>query len=258
MAIDKVNGVAWADLSKISGVAKADIAKVVAQDAPAASADVSFDDITVTLDGGSISTTVPHTANLPSTASSGDLVIMLWVIDDPTSGIGQTPTGWTKRNTTWGDGTSDAHILIFTRVFDGTEGSTVDCFSSISTTRYSTFWTMIGTNVDQTSPVDAVGSAVVSTTNPVTVPAVTSVSGGTFMVIIGFDQNDGEPFTFSNSSFTFAAEYNEDSPDGGTLTGVSAGWAHANIAASTSTNTTSITCSTNDGKVAGHIIWKKA
>lgn len=34
MAIDKVTGVAWTDLSKISGVAKADIAKVAGQDAP--------------------------------------------------------------------------------------------------------------------------------------------------------------------------------------------------------------------------------
>ena len=37
MAIDKVTGTAWADLSKISNVAKADIAKVAGQDAPAAS-----------------------------------------------------------------------------------------------------------------------------------------------------------------------------------------------------------------------------
>jgi hypothetical protein len=34
MAIDKVTGTAWADLSKISNVAKADIAKVSGQDAP--------------------------------------------------------------------------------------------------------------------------------------------------------------------------------------------------------------------------------
>lgn len=34
MAIDKVTGVAWTDLSKISNVAKADIAKVSGQDAP--------------------------------------------------------------------------------------------------------------------------------------------------------------------------------------------------------------------------------
>ena len=34
MAIDKVTGTAWADLSKISDVAKADIAKVAGQDAP--------------------------------------------------------------------------------------------------------------------------------------------------------------------------------------------------------------------------------
>ncbi len=258
MSVSKVNAIALSSVSKVNDVAKASIAKFSGVTVPAASADISFDDITVTLDGGNISTTNPHTANLPSTASSGDLVIILWVIDDPTTGIGRTPTGWTKRNTTWGSGRSDAHILIFTRVLDGTEGSTVDCFSIISTTRYSTFWTMIGTNVDQTNPVDAVGSAVISTANPVTVPAVTSVDGGTFMVIIGFDQNDGEPFTFSNSSFTFAAEYNEDSPDGGALTGVSAGWAYANIGASTSTNTTTITCSKNDGKVAGHIIWKKA
>ena len=261
MAIDKVTGKAWADLSEINNVAKANIAKVAGQGAPSGGGgDISFDDITVTLDEGSISTVAPHTANLPSTASSGDLVIMLWVMDDPTSGIGQTPTGWTLANTTtWGDNSSDAHVLIFYRTLDGTEGSTVDCYTSISTIRYSVFWTMVGTNVDQSNPVDAVGSPVmVDKTSSVTVPAVTSVDGGTFMVIIGFDQNDGEPFTFSNSSFTFDAEYNEDSPDGGSAYGVSAGWAHANIGATTSTNTTSVTCQKSDGKVVGHIVWKKA
>ena len=59
MAIDKVTGTAWADLSKISDVAKADIAKVAGQDAPSGSGIVTSNLIhhyDASLSGGTTST----------------------------------------------------------------------------------------------------------------------------------------------------------------------------------------------------------
>lgn len=57
MAIDKVTGTAWADLSKINNVAKADIAKVAGQDAPSASATVVTDNLWIAFDPNHISGT---------------------------------------------------------------------------------------------------------------------------------------------------------------------------------------------------------
>jgi|DEB0MinimDraft_6_1074348.scaffolds.fasta_scaffold01962_4 hypothetical protein len=59
MAIDKVTGTSWADLSKISDVAKADIAKVAGQDAPSGSGIVTSSLIhhyDASLSGGATST----------------------------------------------------------------------------------------------------------------------------------------------------------------------------------------------------------
>lgn len=58
MAIDKVTGTAWADLSKISNVAKADIAKVAGQDTPSGvSATVVTDNLWISFDPNNISGT---------------------------------------------------------------------------------------------------------------------------------------------------------------------------------------------------------
>lgn len=58
MAIDKITGKAWADLSNISNVAKADIAKVAGQDASAApSATVVTDNLWISFDPNHISGT---------------------------------------------------------------------------------------------------------------------------------------------------------------------------------------------------------
>ena len=56
MAIDKITGKAWADLSNISNVAKADIAKVAGQDAPS-SATVVTDNLWISFDPNHISGT---------------------------------------------------------------------------------------------------------------------------------------------------------------------------------------------------------
>ena len=257
MAISKVLGVEWANIASYGGVAKANIASLGGATAPVTSGPIAISDITVTDIYSRISTTTPHSFNLPSNASSGDFILTIWTIDDPTSGIGQTPTGWVKANSTWGNGTSDAHILFLYRQLDGTEGSSVPCYSSISTPRGSIFYSMIVSNIDTTTPIDVVGSPSISTGTGVTAPAVTSTDGGIFICVVAFDGSDGDPFSFSNGSFTLTAGGDTGNSRDGSK-GVSSAFKYATIGASTSTSTTSITSGRRDGKVAGHIILKQA
>jgi len=163
MAIGKVLGVEWANIASYGGVAKANIANLGGATPPVTSGPIAITGITVTDVYGNISTTNPHSFNLPSKAGSGDFILTIWTIDDPTGGIGQTPTGWTKANNTWGNATSDAHILFLYRELDGTEGSSIPCYSSINSTRGSIFYSMIVSNIDTTTPIDAISSPAIST-----------------------------------------------------------------------------------------------
>jgi len=116
---------------------------------------------------------------------------------------------------------------------------------------------MIVNNIDLTTPIDAIGSPTIDgSNNSVTASAVTSVDGGLFICIVAFDGADGSPFSFSNGSFTFT-NGGDTGNSGRTFNGVSSAFKYATIAASTSTSTTTITASTVDGKVAGHIILKQ-
>lgn len=257
MAIGKILGVEWANIASYGGVAKANIANLGGATPPVTSGPIAITGITVTDVYGRINSTTPHSFNLPSKASSGDFILTIWTIDDPTSGIGQTPTGWTKANSTWGNATSDAHILFLYRQLDGTEGSSIPCYSSINTTRGSIFYSMIVSNIDTTTPIDAISSPAISTGTGVTAPAVTSTDGGIFICVVAFDGADGDPFSFSNGSFTFTAG-GDTGNSGQTSRGVSSAFKYATIGASTSTSTTSITATKSDGKVAGHIILKQA
>ena len=222
------------------------------------SSPISISNITVTDDYGTLSTTIPHVCNLPSGATSGDFVLILWTIDDPTGGLTQTPSGWTKANgTAWGNSTSDAHIVILYKQLDGTEGSSVDCYSNLSSTRGSIFYSMIVNNIDLTTPIDALGTPkIAGNGTQVITNAVNSIDGGIFICVVAFDGADGDPFTFSNGSFTFTDGGNTGN-SGQTTGGVSSAFKYATIDASTSTSTTTITAQTTDGKVAGHIILKQ-
>lgn len=256
--IEAISGISLASIESLSGKSKSVISKVGGVTKPASGGSIAISDITVTDIYGRISTTTPHSFNLPSNASSGDFILTIWTIDDNSSGgIGQTPTGWVKANPTWGNGTSDAHILFLYRQLDGTEGSSVPCYSIYSTTKGSIFYSMIVSNIDTTTPIDVVGSPSISTGTGVTAPAVTSTDGGIFICVVAFDGSDGDPFSFSNGSFTLTAggdtgNSRDDSK------GVSSAFKYATIGASTSTSTTSITAAKSDGKVAGHIILKQA
>jgi hypothetical protein len=256
--ISKITGIALANIASLDSVAIANVGKVTGITKPSSVGPIAISDITVTDVFGNLSTTNPHSFDLPTTAGNGDFVLTIWTIDDPTSGLTVNPTGWTLANTsTWGNSTSDAHIKFLYRQLDGTEGSSVPCYSTISSTRGSIFYSMVVENIDTTTPIDAVSSPAIATGTGVTAPTVTSVNGGLLICTVAHDGADGSPFSFSNGSFTFT-DGGDTGNAGQSFGGVSSAFKYATIGASTASSTTSITATTSDGKVAGHIILRQA
>jgi len=263
MATDKVSSTDWDNISKVSGITASGIDNILGTNVPAASSEISFSDITTTIiDAQAInSSSNSHSGNLPSSASSGDFVLVIWANDDSTSLNMVGATGWTFVNSSyWGDTTSDSEIGILYRVFDGSEGSTIDCYHNfLDSSSYSIFWSMIVNNIDKSDPIDTVGSAATAAASSVSTPSITTTDAGTFIVVTAFDGSDGEPITYSNSNFTITSGGNEDSPaNPSSASGLSASWGYSNIGATTGTGATTATAQNSDGIVSGHVSLKKS
>ena len=263
MATDKVSSTDWGNIAKVSSITASDIDEILGKNVPAASSEISFSDITTTIvDSQPInSSSNSHSGNLPSSASSGDFVLVIWANDDSTGPTMVGATGWTFVNSSyWGDTTSDSEIGILYRVFDGSEGSTIDCYhNSPDSSSYSVFWSMIVNNIDKSDPIDTVGSAATAAASSVSTPSITTTDAGTFIVATAFDGSDGEPITYSNSNFTITSGGNEDSPENpSTTSGLSASWGYSNIGATTGTGATTATAQNSDGIVSGHVSLRKS
>tara|TARA_R110002074_G_scaffold106069_2_gene229026 strand:- start:2139 stop:2927 length:789 start_codon:yes stop_codon:yes gene_type:complete len=259
--IDKVTGTTWTSIVSMSGITASSIVSIDGQTAPASG--ITLTDITESYGSTNLSTTEAITIDLPSTAGSGDMVLMMFTMDYAGSADRlATPTGWTIVNSGgWGSGVSDAWVYMFWREFDGTEGSSVDIYATSDLRRIGyVAWTTIMSNVNTTTPISAVGSpAIASSGTTVTAPAVTAAHDGVFICIVSQDRDTGDPFSYSNSSFTLTAGGEGDSTGGGTTgKGVSSGWVYADITSSTSTSTTVVTASVSDGKVAGQFVLRQA
>jgi len=260
MPIDNISGVAWSSVSGVSGKNASDIASLSDIAAPVVGgADISFDDITVSKGNQAVGPSTAFNVTLPTTAGSGDWVLVIFTSDDPTtSGSFQDPSGWTLINTTaWGNNTSDAHIKLWYKELDGTEGSSLSVFSSISVDRGIVSWTMVVSNIDTTNPISAVGTPAIAELTTIIAPSVSVPDDGTFICLNAFDGGDGEPFAYVNSSFTFT-DGGEDESGAGSTAEVSSAWKYATITGGSSTNTTLITAQVGNGKVAGHFALKKA
>lgn len=259
MAIDKVIGKAYTDIAEIQGVATSAISKLNGQDVPASGAEIAFTDVTESTFDFTWSTTNPFNASLPSTAASGDFVMILFANDSPTgSNVAVTPTGWTKRKHV-GNATSDNHLLCYTRILDGTEGSTVPIYCTISSNRGGVAWSMIVDNIDTATPFGTFATVINGSGATMTVPSQTSSAAGTFIIFVGFDGADGDPITMTNNGgFTLTLGGDADVPTGGGATHVTSEWRYANIGASTATGTTSVTFNNSDGKAGMSILLQKA
>ena len=259
--ISKVSGIAVNSIAKMSGVTKASMAKFGGIAKPSASsADIVFSDVTVSSFDRTVSASSPFNADLPTTASTGDFVMVLYSNDMFISGNRTiTPTGWTLRQHA-GDSSSDSHLHVYTRVFDGTEGSTVPFAPPFNISMGGVAWSMICENIDTTNPVGTNTTDIERSGDSLTIPAATSSSAGTFIAYAGFDGADGDPLTMTNNGgFTLTSGGSEDVPaNSSSSRHVTSAWAYANIAASTSTGSTDVDFNKNDGKVGMHLMLQRA
>jgi len=260
MAIDKLSGVAFTAIDQISGIAKSSIANVSGIAAPASGgSDIVFSDVTYSSFDMNIGPSNPFNVTLPSSATSGDFVMVLYSNDMIFSyNLTPTPSGWTLQQ--WlGSGTSDNHLHVYTRVLDGTEGSTLPLYSSYSTGRGGMAWAMVCENIDTTNPVGTNSTVINGSGSNMTVPSATSASAGTFICYVGFDGADGDPITMTNNGgFTFTVGGTADVPVGGGSSHVTSEWRYATIGASTSTGTTDVDFDKSDGKAGMHLMLQRA
>ena len=97
--ISKISGIDVDSMAKMSGVTKSSIAKVGGvSKASSPAADIVFSDVTFSSFDTRVNSSSPFNATLPSTASSGDFVMVLYANDLFISGNKPvTHTGWTIR-----------------------------------------------------------------------------------------------------------------------------------------------------------------
>jgi len=260
MPIDKISGVSFTGIDDFSGIATSAIEKISGIDVPSGVQDIVFQDQTSGAYSGPWNTTTPYAAPLPSTASSGDFVMLLFSVDMPVSfDVTTVPTGWTKQVFV-GNSASDAHCIVYTREFDGTESSSVDLYPIFSGYSFRMVsFSFICENIDTTSPIGANATVIDSAGSGITIPAATSVSAGTFIVFVGFDGADGLPTTMTNNGgFTLTTGQSRNEPTSGSAVGISSEWRYAAIGATTSTGTTDVTFSTSDGKAGMHLLLQRA
>jgi len=265
--ITDINGVALSGITDINGVAKANITDINGISIPTAGgAEINFADITVTVEDARFNTSDTWLADLPSSAGAGDFVMIIfgW---DCTEGSGQnasnnkvnTPAGFTSQ-LHHGNSNSDSHIHVYTRLFDGTEGSTVGFSPTTNQSgKGGVFFTFICENIDTSDPFGNIGRTADGSGVDIPMPIITSVNAGTFIVLAGFDGADGDPATFSNPSFTITEGGQQDSPNsssGGTH--VTTVWGYAHIDASTSTDRSVVTFDNSDGKIGAVFTLNKA
>ncbi len=260
MAIEEISGKAYTAIDALSGVATSAIDNVSGIDAPSSGGvDIVFSDVTYSSFDFRWSTTNPFNVSLPSTASSGDFIMILFSSDAPVgSNMAVTPTGWTLREFI-GNNASDNHLIVYTRILNGTEGSTVSIYSTISSNRGGMAWAMVCENIDTTNPFGTNTTVIDSGGRNMTVPTATSASAGTFICYVGFDGADGDPVTMTNNGgFTLTLGGTADVPVGGGGTHVTSAWRYAAIGASTSTGTTDVNFAKSDGKAGMHLMLQRA
>lgn len=211
MAIGKVLGVEWANIASYGGVAKANIANLGGTTAPVASGPIGISDVTTTTDTSRVwTTTTGIRITLPSTAASGDFVLLIVTSDDPvTSQRIAQPSGWSDAGVSWSGTTPDTSGRVFYRTLNGTEGSSVTVYAtSNNMNRTCIGFTMVVDNINTTTPVNAVGNSAVATATSIAAPAVTiskSSTGLGFCIVAG-DTGNADPYTFGGVGFTKQSE----------------------------------------------------
>ena len=180
----------------------------------------------------------------PGSVAVDDLLMVIIGNDDTGSGDEfAAPAGWNKIGEP-GSGTSDAHVAVFYRLADGTEGATQE-FTSDSADYLWGYYIRIS-SVDSSSPLDVIGSFYNnsrSSSHVVTEITTTSVNCLAFTVL-GFDGGDGLPFVWSGTGWTKEGDIYGGSVGSG---GASGTWGTKEMPSTGATGDVTITPDITDG-----------
>ena len=157
----------------------------------------------------------PATVNLPSTAVSGDFVVLVLAYDSTITANSVSSTGWTKLIHV-GDADPDAQFDVFYRIFNGTEGSTATFETNLTLgTRDVHSYAFIVDNIDTSNPFSIIGTPAKCTScTTLSTTGITATSDGRVIGLMAYDGGVGEPFTIS-SGWTLLVEAECDSTGSG-------------------------------------------
>jgi len=201
--------------------------------------------VTLRSSGTFSSAAIALAVEIPSTAQTGDLLLLLVETANQTV---TAPSGWSSvTNSPQGTGTAGAaggvRLSVFYRLMDGTEGDTVTVADSgdHQAARVAAFY-----GVDQTIPIDVTAGSVLATgATAITCPAVTTTVDNCYVLNIVASDRDGTSGTFSAWTNANLSSLVEFSDAGTTLnTGGVLGAAGGLKATAGSTGTTAVTQAT--------------
>jgi hypothetical protein len=250
-----INGIDTTNIVKINGISKASISKLNGISLPSVGAAITLTDITTTCELNKTYNVDPLNVTLPATAGSGDFVIVFVAVDQ----INDTefwlvPSGWTRAYSR-PSGLADAHISMFYRLFDGTEGVTVDITGSTANTgRDAAGISLIANNIDTTNPIHVTGSSAASgDVTTLAIPGVAYTVDGMAIGAMAHDGGDGDPYTYSSGW----GNVKQGECGGG---GADLGYAicSQSFTGTGNTGTLGVTGSVADGKVGVQVFLKQA
>lgn len=251
----KINGIDTTNIAKINGISKASISKINGISLPSVGGAITLTDITTTCEFNKDFNTDPLNVTLPSTAGSGDFVAVIVSSDHiQATTPWNTPSGWTRVYTV-GGGLPDAWISMWYRVFDGTEGATVDITGVAGyPNRDASGISFIGNNVDTTNPIHKSGSkAETETVTTVAIPGVDYSVDGMAIGAMSHDGGDGDPYTYSSG---WGNVSQGECGSGGADSGYAI--CSQSFSGTGNTGTLGITGSVIDGKVGIQVFLKQA
>jgi hypothetical protein len=172
-----------------------------------------------------------HTASLPGTLGSGNLLILAVVIDGA-SGTITPPTGWSDLITgfTNNAGGNNVHGAVWYKVSEGNEGSTVT-FDTLNAQRsVHKSWQISGHDSGQAPQGTGVGDAGTAS-NSADPPSVTPTGGAKdyLWLAVGGKDRGGSTFTGFPANYTNTGEVNQSATDTG---GVCIAWGRRALNAS--------------------------
>lgn len=183
----------------------------------------------------------------PAGVEVGDLLLIITGCDyTGAASAFDNITGWT-RFVNIGDGATDCKLACYWRTANGEEGDSVEVTTGAQTDEI-WGWYIRVSNVDQTTPINDVGTALLnanSSTHDIT-QATSTVDNCLVFYALSFDGGDG--YTFSESNTGWVEEDEQQAGTGGN--DASGCWGVKGLASQGGAGTVTISSSAGDGAAA--------